>query len=77
MVDFIKRTGKSGIITDPAHLGAALEGKAGTRITAGCKSGSHESSPPAFLRHNQFSKDWFIKLNEIAACVSQVDQFFP
>ncbi len=32
MIDFVEKSGKSGIITDPAHLVAALEEKAGTRI---------------------------------------------
>lgn len=32
MINFVEKTGKSGIITDPANLAAALEGKAGTIV---------------------------------------------
>jgi len=32
MIDFIKDTGKRGIITDPAHLTEALSGESGTHI---------------------------------------------
>lgn len=32
MVNFVKATGKEGVITDPPHLTAALDGRAGTRI---------------------------------------------
>jgi carbamate kinase len=32
LVEFVEATGKEGLITDPAHLTEALEGRAGTRI---------------------------------------------
>lgn len=32
IISFVKATGKEGLITDPSHLSAALEGRAGTRI---------------------------------------------
>ena len=32
IVDYVKSTGNTGIITDPAHLYEALYGRAGTRI---------------------------------------------
>lgn len=32
MMKFVETTGKPGIITDPAHLAEALEGKAGTKM---------------------------------------------
>ena len=32
MIQFVKSTGKPGIITDPAHLAQALKGQAGTHI---------------------------------------------
>lgn len=32
LMDFVQATGREGIISDPLHLGAALEGNAGTRI---------------------------------------------
>lgn len=32
MVEFVEESGNTGIITDPEHMAAALEGKAGTRI---------------------------------------------
>ena len=32
VIVFIKETGREGLITDPPHLAAALEGRAGTRI---------------------------------------------
>jgi len=32
MVEFVEATGKTGLITDPAHLEAALEGKDGTVV---------------------------------------------
>jgi carbamate kinase len=32
MVEFVEESGNTGIITDPAHLASALDGKAGTRI---------------------------------------------
>jgi carbamate kinase len=32
MIEFVQATGRQGIITDPEHLAAALEGKAGTHI---------------------------------------------
>ncbi|MCK5249570.1 MAG: carbamate kinase, partial [Spirochaetaceae bacterium] len=32
VVAFVKATGNEGVITDPSHLTAALEGNAGTRI---------------------------------------------
>ncbi|MFO8063869.1 MAG: carbamate kinase [Spirochaetota bacterium] len=33
MIEFIEATGREGVITDPPHLAAAIEGRAGTRIT--------------------------------------------
>lgn len=33
MINFVEKTGKSGIITDPAHLADALQGKSGTKMT--------------------------------------------
>jgi carbamate kinase len=32
VIEFIEGGGKAAIITDPDHLGAALKGRAGTRI---------------------------------------------
>jgi len=32
MIDFVSRTGRPGIITDPEHLSEAVQGKAGTQI---------------------------------------------
>jgi carbamate kinase len=32
LIDFVESTGRQGLITDPAHLYGALEGRAGTRI---------------------------------------------
>ena len=32
MISFIRETGNAGLITDPAHLDLALEGKTGTKI---------------------------------------------
>lgn len=33
MIEFVEQSGKAGIITDPAHLAEAIDGKAGTRLT--------------------------------------------
>jgi carbamate kinase len=33
-MSFVRRTGASGLITDPANLGKALAGRAGTWIVA-------------------------------------------
>jgi carbamate kinase len=33
LVSFVEAGGKEGVITDPAHLAAALQGRAGTRVT--------------------------------------------
>src|SRR5689334_18610487 len=45
-----------------------------TRVTAGSKGRSHKGASVALLRHDHFGKHWFVELDEIAACVTQVDK---
>jgi hypothetical protein len=48
-----------------------------SRVTAGCQGCSHEGSPLAVLRHDDFGENRFVKLDKVATGVTQVDQLFP
>lgn len=48
-----------------------------SRIPAGGKGRSHEGTPVAFLRHDNFGQHRLVELHEVAAGIAEIDQFIP